>query len=181
MPGTAPPPANPHDLRLLVLDCDGVLTPGHIIYDNRRVESKHFSARDGLGLRLLSFAGIEVAVVTGRTSELLAQRCADLSISRLMQGVRDKLAAVEEIQRELGIGWPQTAVMGDDWNDWPMLCLAGLCATPADAAVEIRRRVHVVTPSGGGQGAVRELVDYILRLRNQSTYAIQTFLASQRR
>ncbi|MCD4828538.1 MAG: HAD hydrolase family protein [Candidatus Cloacimonetes bacterium] len=175
-PGAAGPVADPCGLRLLALDCDGVLTPGHIIYDNRRIESKQFSARDGMGLRLLSFVGIEVAVVTGRSSELLAQRCADLSIGMVMQGVANKRAAIETIHGKLGITWRQTAVMGDDWNDWPMLERAGLCAAPADAAVGIRRRVHLVTPSGGGQGAIRELVDHILRQRNQYAHAIQSLL-----
>ena len=175
-PGAAAHMASPNGLRLLVMDCDGVLTPGQIIYDNRRIESKHFSARDGLGLRLLRLAGIEAAVVTGRSSEVVAQRCADLRIEHVLQGVNNKFAAVEGIHRQMGITWEQTAVIGDDWNDWPMLERAGLCATPADGATDIKRRVHYVCPSGGGQGAIRELVDHILRLRGQSDYATQSFL-----
>ncbi len=180
LPGAASAPADPMNLRLLVLDCDGVLTDGGIIYNNQRIESKHFSARDGLGVRLLSFVGIQPAVVTGRTSELLAQRCADLRITRLLQHVNDKRAAVEGICAEMGIGWSQVAAMGDDWNDWPVLGRAGLCAAPADAATDIRRRVHYITPSPGGHGAVRDFIEYILRLRDQHDLAIQAFLDTLR-
>ena len=163
-------------IKLILLDCDGVLTDGAIIYNENRVETKNFSAKDGLGIRLVMNMGIEVAVITGRQSELLAQRCADLRITRLYQHVRNKLEVAEELIRELGLTWENVAAMGDDWNDMPMLEKAGISLTPADAFPDVRARVDLVTEREGGKGAVRELIEWILKGQNRYEEAVESLL-----
>ena len=165
-----------NDIKLIILDCDGVLTDGSIIYDEQRIESKHFNAKDGLGMRMVLNLGIEIAVITGRRSELLAQRCNDIGITHLHQHVRHKLRVAGELIEHLGLTWDNVAVMGDDWNDMPMLEKAGISATPADAFPDIKARVDLVTERKGGKGAVREFIEWILKGQNRYEEAVQTLL-----
>lgn len=154
-------------IRLLVLDVDGVLTDGSIIYTATGEEIKIFHVRDGHGLRLLQQAGIHLALITGRQSPAVAHRARNLQIAHVFQGVRDKLAVLRSLQADLGISDEQTAVMGDDLVDLPILRVAGLAVAVADAPLEVQARVHLVTTAPGGRGAVREVCELLLQAQDK--------------
>jgi 3-deoxy-D-manno-octulosonate 8-phosphate phosphatase (KDO 8-P phosphatase) len=149
-------------VELLLLDVDGVLTDGSLSYTPVGGESKSFNTQDGFGLRILQEAGVEVGLITARSSEAVARRAEDLRLKYVFQGKGDKRKVYEEILKKTGLRPPQTAFMGDDWLDLPILLRAGLAAAPANAVVEVRQSVHYVCQSSGGRGAVRELCDLIL-------------------
>lgn len=149
-------------IKLLLLDVDGVLTDGSLIYSSDGVEAKCFNTQDGLGMRLLQDSGVAVGIITARTSPMVERRAQDLRLSHVFQGTRDKLVAYEAILKETGLRPPQTAYMGDDLMDLPLLNRVGLAVAPANGVAEIRQRVHYTTERGGGCGAVRELCDLIL-------------------
>ena len=154
-------------VQLLLLDVDGVLTDGTIFYTPGGGESKGFSTQDGFGLRLLRESGVEVGLITARQSEAVTRRAADLGLKYVYQGAGRKNEVYEAVLRETGLRPPQTAYMGDDWLDLPLLARVGLAAAPANAVAEIRQRVHYVTGSSGGRGAVRELCELILEARGE--------------
>ncbi|HEB50552.1 MAG TPA: 3-deoxy-D-manno-octulosonate 8-phosphate phosphatase [Desulfobulbus sp.] len=162
-------------VRLLLLDVDGVLTDGTIMYTSDGGESKGFNTRDGFGLRILQDGGVEVGLITARTSEAVRRRAADLGLAHVYQGCRDKLAVYEEILAASGLRPPQTAYMGDDWLDLPLLGRVGLALAPADAVAEVRQRVHYVTGQGGGHGAVREVCDLLLEARGALAAALARY------
>jgi len=149
-------------IQMLVLDVDGVLTDGSLYFDNEGNEMKAFSTRDGLGLRLLQSQGIELALITGRKSEIVARRAEQLGISHVYQGRNDKLQAFRELLNKTGIGEQSVCYAGDDWIDLPVLERVGLAVTVADADQVVRGRVHWITSRGGGKGAVREICNLIL-------------------
>lgn len=151
------------DIRLLLLDVDGVMTDGVIAYDNNGVETKHFHVRDGHGLKLLQRAGIEVGIITGRESALVEKRAAELGISRVFQGVKNKLEPYEQILTQSDFKDHQVAYVGDDLIDLPVLRRVGFAVAVADAASELRPYVDYITSASGGQGAVREVCDLILK------------------
>jgi len=150
-------------IRLLLLDVDGVLTDGRIIYDANGVETKAFDVKDGHGLKLLQRAGVQVGIITGRQSEVVNVRARELGISIVYQGVKDKLGPFEEILGALGLREEEVAYVGDDLPDLPVLRRVGWGAAPADAVEEIKPFVHYVTSHGGGRGAVREVCDLLLQ------------------
>jgi 3-deoxy-D-manno-octulosonate 8-phosphate phosphatase (KDO 8-P phosphatase) len=152
-------------VRMLVLDVDGVLTDGSLYFDNSGNEMKAFSTRDGLGLRILQRLGIELALITGRTSDIVARRADQLGITHVFQGQTDKLQAFTELLNRTGIEKEAVCYAGDDWIDLPVLNCAGLAVTVADADSVVRSKVHWVTSRGGGRGAVREICDLILTAR----------------
>lgn len=154
-------------VQLLLLDVDGVLTDGSLSYGSGDLESKRFNTQDGLGIRLLQESGVAVGIITARSSEAVARRARDLHISQVYQGRSDKLIVFEEILKQTGLRPPQTAYMGDDWMDLPILNRVGLATAPANAVAEVRQRVHYTAERGGGQGAVRELCDLILTAQGQ--------------
>lgn len=149
-------------IKLLLLDVDGVLTDGSLVYSSDGVEAKCFNTQDGLGLRLLQDSGVAVGIITARTSTMVERRAQDLRIAHVIQGSRDKLVAFEDILKQTGLRPPQTAYMGDDLMDLPLLNHVGLAIAPANGVAEIRQRVHYTTERGGGHGAVREVCDLIL-------------------
>lgn len=149
-------------MRLLLLDVDGVLTDGGLHYGEGGEVLKRFHTLDGHGLKLLARAGIQVGVISGRDSPALRQRLAALGIQHARLGTEDKLPAAQALLRQLAVGWPQTAVMGDDWPDLPLLHHAGLACAPANAHAEVRALAAHVTTLAGGAGAVRELCDLLL-------------------
>ncbi|HBI16181.1 MAG TPA: 3-deoxy-D-manno-octulosonate 8-phosphate phosphatase [Desulfobulbaceae bacterium] len=154
-------------VRLLLLDVDGVLTDGTIIYTPGGGESKGFNTQDGFGLRMLQECGLEVGLITARQSEAVTRRAADLHLKYVYQGAGRKNEVYESLLRQTGLRPPQTAYMGDDWLDLPLLARVGLAAAPANAVVEVRQRVHYVTASSGGSGAVREVCELILEARGE--------------
>ena len=163
-------------IKLLVLDCDGVLSDGQIVYDSNGAEAKSFSARDGLGIKLLAFADIKVAVVNGRKSEMLTRRCQDLGIEILHQKVRNKLSVVTEIIKDLGLSWENVAYMGDDWNDYPVLEKVALSSCPNNVTEDFKRRLDFVASHNGGDGAIRDLITFILKEKGIYEEIIDTFL-----
>ena len=150
-------------IRVLLLDVDGVLTDGGLYFGAEGELFKRFNTLDGHGLKMLQRAGITPAVVTGRGSAALRARLAALGIVHARYDIDDKAPAAEEILAELGLGWGQAAVMGDDWPDLPMMLRAALACAPANAHPEVRSRAHLVTRLGGGAGAVREVCDLLLQ------------------
>jgi len=163
-------------IKLLILDCDGVLTDGKIIYNNDRLESKNFSAKDGLGIKLLSFTDIKVAIITGRESELVKQRCEDLGIEILHQKIRNKLVKTQEVLDELKLDWDNVAYMGDDWNDYPVMKRVYFSGTPSDAFSGIQEKVDFVSNRKGGEGAVRDFIEHILRRQGTYEKVIEDFV-----
>ena len=151
------------NIKLIILDNDGVLTDGKITYDNNRIESKNYAACDGLGIRMLSFTDIKLAIVTGRESQILKQRCEDLNITLLYQKVINKKKVALQILNDLGLDWDNLAVMGDDWNDYPILKMATLSAVPQNAFDDLKCKVDYVADRNGGEGAVREFIELILK------------------
>jgi 3-deoxy-D-manno-octulosonate 8-phosphate phosphatase (KDO 8-P phosphatase) len=154
-------------VQLLLLDVDGVLTDGTIIYTHDGGESKGFNTQDGFGLRILQDAGVAVGLITARTSAAVARRASDLGFAHLYQGRSDKGAVYSEILEKTGLGPEQTGYMGDDLLDLPLLVKVGCSFAPANAVAEVRQRVHYTTEQAGGHGAVREVCDLILEARGE--------------
>jgi len=154
-------------VRMVALDVDGVLTDGRLYFGARGEALKAFDVRDGLGLRWLQQAGIELALITGRSSSIVAARARELGIRSVLQGQNDKHAGLCRLLRQAGVEADRCAYMGDDWPDLPALGAVGLAATVADAPEEVRRSVHWVAPSPGGRGAVRDLAALILRAQGR--------------
>ena len=150
------------DINLLLLDVDGVMTDGSLIYSHEGKESKSFNTQDGFGLRILQDAGVKVGIITARSSEALERRSRDLKITYLYQGASNKLDAYKEIVKSSGLKPFEIAYMGDDWLDMVLLKRVGLAVAPANAVFEVREMVHYTTEQSGGHGAVRELCDLIL-------------------
>lgn len=152
-------------IRLLALDVDGVLTDGRLYFDNQGNELKAFYTRDGLGIKAVQRAGIELAVITGRASRIVADRAAGLGIEHVYQGQDDKLTAYHDLLARTGCTDEETCYAGDDWIDLPLLDRVGLAVTVPAAGADIRERCHWVTRREGGLGAVRELCELLLEAR----------------
>ncbi len=150
-------------LKLLLLDVDGVLTDGRIVFDNNGVETKAFDVKDGHGIKLLQRAGLQVGIITGRQSQVTRVRADELGIELVYQGVKDKLLPYQEILRDQGLADGEVAYMGDDVVDLPILRRVGFAATVADAVEEVKPFVHYICSRPGGRGAVREVCDLILK------------------
>ena len=148
---------------VLVLDVDGVLTDGSIVYTDAGDEVKSFSARDGLGIRLLMDAGITVCIITGRRSNALMHRCRDLGITHVIDGAGDKRQALMDLADGFKVPMTSVACMGDDLPDIPMFRMAGLSIAVADADETVKQSADLVTTAPGGAGAVRELAERILK------------------
>ena len=155
------------NLRLLLSDVDGVLTDGTVLLLPGGGEAKAFHVRDGLAIVLARRAGLRVGLLSGRASETVARRAAELGIEIVRQGVSDKPKALREIAAAEGIAPAQVAYMGDDVNDLGVMAEVGLSAAPADAPLEVRARAFMVTDAGGGRGCLREFVEAILRARGE--------------
>ncbi|MGW8311640.1 MAG: KdsC family phosphatase [Desulfuromonadales bacterium] len=150
-------------IKLLLLDVDGVMTDGCIIYDNNGGETKVFDVKDGHGLKLIQRAGIQVGIITGRQSAIVNRRAAELGIELVYQGAKDKLIPFREILQKLALQPEQVAYIGDDIVDIPILRQVGFAVTVADAVDEVKAYVHLVAKHAGGRGAVREICDLILK------------------
>lgn len=150
-------------IRLLLLDVDGVLTDGRIVYDNNGVEAKAFNVRDGHGLKMLQRAGVRIGIITGRSSRVVELRAAELGIEILHQGAKDKLVPYRQVLAELALADSEVAYVGDDVVDLPILRRVGFAATVADACEDVKPLVHHVCRKPGGQGAVREICDLLLK------------------
>lgn len=150
-------------IKLLLLDVDGVMTDGRITYDNNGGELKSFDVKDGHGLKLLQRAGIEIGIITGRQSAVVARRAAELGIELVYQGVKDKLVPFHEILEKLRISPEEVAYVGDDVVDLPVMRRVGFAVTVADAVEDVKPFADLVTTRDGGRGAVREVCDFLLK------------------
>ena len=149
-------------MRAALLDVDGVLTDGTLYIGEHGEGFKAFSVLDGQGLKLLRLAAIEPIIISGRDSAALRRRVADLGLEHAVFGSADKLAAAEALLARLGVAWADTAAIGDDWPDLPLLLRAGLAVAPPQAHAEVRAVAHHVTRAAGGHGAAREFCDLLL-------------------
>lgn len=165
-------------IRLLILDVDGVLTDGKLYFDHQGNEMKAFNTRDGLGMKALQRCGIGVAVITGRTSEAVTHRMAQLDIQHVYQGREDKLNAFLQLLELTGLDAEQVCFAGDDWIDLPVLLRAGLAVTVADAENVVKDRVHWITQRNGGDGAVREICNLILAAQDKDQIILDKILSS---
>jgi 3-deoxy-D-manno-octulosonate 8-phosphate phosphatase (KDO 8-P phosphatase) len=164
-------------IRLLLTDVDGVLTDGGVILDNQGVESKCFNIRDGLAIRLWQHAGGQSGVVTGRSSQVVKLRAAELDMDVVRQGVKDKLPEVQAIAAAMKLKPEEIAYVGDDLPDLPTIRWAGLGIAVADAPEEVREASDYVTSVPGGGGAVREVVELILKNTGRWESVIRRYMA----
>ncbi|MGI9330298.1 MAG: KdsC family phosphatase [Gammaproteobacteria bacterium] len=156
-------------IRLLVLDVDGVLTDGRLLYDGQGGESKAFHVRDGYGMKQLMEHGCDIAVISGRRSAAVERRLQELGVQHAVLGQEDKLPALQEIARQSGIkDFSTIACMGDDVPDLALMNEVGLAFAPADAHPAVTARAHWQSLSNGGRGAVREVCDLLIRARTET-------------
>ncbi len=165
------------EVLLLALDVDGVLTNGMLYYDEHGGESKRFSVRDGMGLKLLQEAGVEVAIISGRRSLALSRRAHELGIVLLFQGIRYKKQLLAQLLQNKGLDWPQVGYMGDDINDLACMEAVGLPMAPADAACEVLAKALFVAQKPGGLGAVREACELIIKAKGQWHTLAQSYFS----
>jgi 3-deoxy-D-manno-octulosonate 8-phosphate phosphatase (KDO 8-P phosphatase) len=155
------------ELRLMILDVDGVMTDGRIIMDDTGRETKNFNVKDGHGIKMLIRYGIDVIIITGRQSKVVEHRARDLGIGEVHQGIHDKVEIFTEILRRRKLDREHVAYMGDDVVDIPLLNRVGFSAAVADASEEVKRSVDYITVKAGGNGAVREVCELILRCQDK--------------
>ncbi|AMN46127.1 3-deoxy-D-manno-octulosonate 8-phosphate phosphatase [Steroidobacter denitrificans] len=155
------------DIRLLVLDVDGVLTDGRLYFSARGEEMKSFHVRDGAGIVALLRAGIHVAVISGRHSEAVARRMSELGVMHVRQGIQDKGGALQELLGILNVTPQALACIGDDVPDLPLFAAAHLAVGVADAHPAVAAQAHYITRARGGEGAVREVCDLIIDARGR--------------
>jgi 3-deoxy-D-manno-octulosonate 8-phosphate phosphatase (KDO 8-P phosphatase) len=153
-------------IKLLLSDVDGVLTDGGIIIDDHGLETKRFNVKDGHGIKLLQRAGIEVALLTGRTSKVVSHRAAELHITNIIQGAKDKKTAYRGLKEQTGYADEEIAYVGDDVVDIPILRQVGVAIAVEDAVDEVKAVADYVTSRPGGQGAIREVAECILKTQN---------------
>jgi len=163
-------------IKLFLMDCDGVLTDGRIWVLESGEDQKAFNTRDGLGLELLHRAGLKSGVISGRVSSALSRRAEKLGMSYVRQGCENKEQAFAEIVADAGVINEEVAFAGDDLNDIPLMLKSGLALAVADAAIETRNHAHYVTEASGGHGAVREIVELILKSQDRWDDLIEGYL-----
>ena len=177
--------ARARKIKLLLFDVDGVLTDGKIYLfpvpsEGKQpivVEAKGFSAHDGAGISLARIGGLKTGLITRRNSETVALRARDLKLEYVYQGIRDKLAAFQEIMSKEGISASQAAFVGDDVIDLPPMQNCGFSIAVANARSEVKRRAHYVTPHAGGEGALRDAIEFILKAQGKWKQAVKEYVA----
>jgi 3-deoxy-D-manno-octulosonate 8-phosphate phosphatase (KDO 8-P phosphatase) len=163
-------------IRLIIFDVDGVLTDGSLYIGDDGQEYKAFNSKDGHGMVMLQHSGVEIAIITGRSSEVVKIRMASLGIQRVYQGKREKLPAYEELKQSTGFSDQQIAYVGDDIVDLPVMTKVGLAIAVQDAHVLAKQHAHWVTPSGGGRGAAREVCELIMDAQGTLQAALLHYL-----
>lgn len=162
-------------VKILLLDVDGVMTDGRIVYDDHGAEIKSFHVKDGLGIRMLMLSGIQVGIVTGRSSKALRHRCDNLGIGIVFDGIHDKAVILDEIIGTHGVTPDDIAFMGDDLPDLPLMRKVGLSIAVADAHPLVVKAARMVTSATGGNGAVREVCESILTAQGLWGKALERF------
>ena len=163
-------------IKLLLMDCDGVLTDGRIWILENGEDQKAFHTRDGLGIDLLHRAGLKSGIISGRLSSALERRAQSLNVSYLWQGRDDKRQAFADILAQAQVIKDEIAYMGDDLTDLPLMGQSGLAIAVADAVEEVKTRAHYVTKADGGNGAVREVVELILKAQGRWDDLVKSYL-----
>lgn len=163
-------------VKLMIFDVDGVMTDGTLYYSERGEELKAFNVQDGHGIKMLRQYGVEVALITARSSRAVELRAANLGITQLFQGVEDKGQAYTALLAQLGLSATQSGHMGDDLLDLPLITRCGFAATVPAAPQALKHRAHYVTRADGGHGAVREVCEFILRAQGTLERAIDAHL-----
>ncbi len=156
-------PSKAKKIKLLLLDVDGVMTDGSIILDSKGNETKCFHVRDGHGIKLLQKAGIPVGIITGRSSEVVNIRARELGITEVHQGALDKILVYDEILSRYGLRDEEVAYIGDDAVDLSIFSRVGFAAAVADADPSVKAHVDLITRCAGGRGAVREVINFIMK------------------
>jgi len=149
-------------IKLLILDVDGCLSDGRLTYSSDGIETKNFNVKDGLGITTWIKLGHQVAIITGRNSEIVKRRAHELGVQHLHQGIRDKDRVLKEIISSLNLHFYEVAAIGDDLNDYNMLSLVGHSFTPKNGVKELQSLVNTTLSLNGGDGAVREMIDIII-------------------
>jgi 3-deoxy-D-manno-octulosonate 8-phosphate phosphatase (KDO 8-P phosphatase) len=162
-------------IKLLLMDCDGVLTDGRLELLENGDEQKTFHARDGQGISLFHRAGLKTGIISGRTSSAVERRAQDLGMSYVRQDAKDKIKALDEIMAEAEVSIDECAYIGDDLADIPVMLRVQLAVAVADAVVETKQAAHYVTELGGGHGAVREVTDLILKAQGRWNELMKRF------
>jgi len=163
-------------IKLVVFDVDGVLTDGSLFVGDDGQEYKAFHSRDGLGMKLLRKSGVEIGIITARTSDVVKHRMENLDIQHVYQGRLDKLPALEELLAKLGLSFEQTAYVGDDIVDLPVMRQVGLAIAVQDAHPLAKQHAHWQTPHGGGRGAARDVCELIMEAQNTLDTQLESFL-----
>jgi len=154
-------------IKAIVFDVDGVLTDGGIVYDNAGMEFKRFNVKDGQIIKYLKRAEIYTAVITGRDSLVVRNRCEELKIDKHYHGIKNKLETYQKLKEKWQLTDEQIAYVGDDINDLPVLVRCGLSCTPSDGHYKVKEHVDLVLKSKGGEGVLRELADLVLEAQNR--------------
>ena len=170
-------PVNLDTIRMLVLDVDGVLTDGRILVDENGVESKFFSIVDGHGIKMCKRSGLLVAFLSGRKSGPTKQQADELAVDYCLQGCLDKAASIKELEKLSGVTTGEMAYVGDDLSDLPVIRSVGFGAAVANAAEQVKQAADYVTTRTGGDGAVREIIEYILKKTGRWEGLMQRYLA----
>jgi 3-deoxy-D-manno-octulosonate 8-phosphate phosphatase (KDO 8-P phosphatase) len=166
------------NIRMLVLDVDGVLTDGKLYFDHQGNESKAFNSRDGLGMKALQRCGIEIAVITGRVCHAVTHRMNQLGIKHVYQGKVKKLNSFLELLELTGLDAKQVCFAGDDWIDLPVMSRVGLAVSVANGEERVKQQAHWITSNKGGEGAVREICNLILVAQDKEQSILDEILAS---
>ncbi len=166
-------------IELLVADVDGVLTDGVIALADDGLETKHFYVRDGMAYAIWHRAGKQAAILSGRRTQAVNRRATELKIAHVLQGHEQKAAPLRTLIEQLGLTSNQVCFVGDDLADLPVLHAVGLAACPADAAAEVKEIAHLITQAPGGRGAIREVVEVILKSQGSWTDLITATFAAQ--
>ena len=164
-------------IKLAVFDVDGVMTDGSLYFSEAGETLKVFNSLDGHGLRILQQGGIELAIISGRSSQALALRARELGITQLFQGIHDKLKTFEALRQSLRLTYEEIAAIGDDVVDLPILTRCGFAACVPAAPALVKQRVHYVTQASGGRGAVREFCEFILQAQGTLDGLLKCYLA----
>lgn len=154
--------ARTKDIKLVIFDVDGVLTDGSIIIGDNGEEYKAFHSRDGHGMKLLQYTGVDIAIITGRTSKVVEHRMTSLGVNHVYQGQKVKLPAFEDLIKRLKLKPEQCAYVGDDWVDLAIMSRVGLAIAVQDADALVKKHAHWITPANGGKGAAREVCELIM-------------------
>jgi len=167
------------NIKLVIFDIDGVMTDGSLFFDNSGEEYKAFNSLDGHGLRMLQECGVNVAVITGRKSELVKHRMNDLGVTLLYQGYRDKTPAFEALRKEVNLSLDQITYVGDDVVDLPIMSRLDFAIAVQNAHPFVKQHAHWITDRSGGHGAARDVCEFILEAKGLLNDKLHSYLYSK--